>query len=491
MHVLSKSSYMRGRQCPKALFLVKHRRELLPAVDPARQMIFDTGTDVGRLAWQRYPGGVDLSAQDHRDHGPAIAATAAALRTANVLYEAAFQHAEVLSVMDILVRTATGWEAIEVKSSASVKEPYLEDAALQYHVITSCGVPLERISILYIDTRYVRQGELDVQQLFGLQDITREVLSRQEAVKGTIAALKTMLEDGREPEQTIGPHCNSPYPCDFKAYCWKDIPAPSVLDLAGRGGAELGFDLFSRGIVRLEDIPPDEALNERQLHQVAVHRSGLPSVDAGRISQFLQTLQYPVHCLDFETFAPAIPLFPGCRPYQQLPFQYSLHRIDAPGSEPVHVGFLAEAGPDPRRAFLEQLLAHIGPQGTILAYNRSFEAGVLQDLGRLFPEHAAAVEGLLQRMVDLALPFQKQWYLHPVMQGRYSIKVVLPAVAPGFSHGDLVVQDGRAAGALFTRLMNATTTTTGTDVLRQHLWDYCTMDTLAMVKLLEALQKAS
>ena len=488
MHLLSKSSYMRGRQCEKALFLLKNKRELATPPSVSLQAIFDQGSLVGDLACTRFPGGIDCSAEDHREYGAALENTKAALLTHDVIYEAAFQHEDVLAVMDILLRDGDGWKAIEVKSSTSVKQQFLEDAALQYHVITSTGLKLNSIHVMHIDNNYVRQGQIDVEQLFAMKDVTAEVLKKQADVRSTIEKLKAMLAAGIEPQREIGTHCDDPYECSFKEHCWKHLPVPSVFDLAY--GKVKGHELFQQGIIRLDDVPDDIPLNPRQRKQIDVHRSGSPSIEPERIKRFLDQLKYPVFCLDFETFSSAIPPFPGTRPFQGIPFQYSIHMIDGLGNDPRHFEFIADASGDPRPELLDRLLIDLGDQGTILAYNLAFETGKLRELARWRPSASPAIEKLLSRCHDLAKPFQKQWYYDRGMNGRYSIKLVLPALVPEFSYADLEVSDGMMASTFFAQLISGSYTG-DREQLRRNMLEYCKLDTLAMVKLLQVLERVA
>ena len=485
-HLLSKSTYIRGRQCAKSLWLVKHRPELRPEVPARLQAIFDQGTEVGRLAQQRFPGGVDCSPEHHYDYGPALEATRAALAAAvPAIYEASFQHDGVLAALDILVRDGEGWMAVEVKSSTSVKEVYLEDAALQYHVISACGVPLTRMVVMHVDTRYVREGAIDVRQLFHLEDVTARVLARQAAVRTAVEALKGVVLAPDQPAVDIGPHCGTPYVCEFKAHCWAAVPSPSVFDLSHIG--DRAWELYHAGIVRLEDLPADTALSERQHAQVEARRSGNVVVDLPRVKAFVQGLRYPLHHLDFETFATAVPLFDGLRPFQAVPFQYSLHVQQHRGAAPDHHAFLADGAGDPREAFVSALLAQVGEEGDVLAYNLSYERSILNALARDLPQHAPAIARLTARCKDLAEPFAKQWYYAPAMNGRHSIKQVLPALVPELSYDELAIGSGDLASMRFAQLMQGTYSG---DVaqLRHDLLDYCGLDTLAMVKLLEVLE---
>ncbi len=488
MHLLSKSTYMRGRQCPKALWLHKHRRELVPPVDAARQAIYDTGTGVGLLAQQLFPGGVDCTPESARDFGPSIVATQRAIAArATVIYEAAFLHEGVLAALDILVKDDEGWKAYEVKSSSSPKEYQWNDAALQAHVIEGCGIALADVSIIHLNNAYVRQGALDVRQLFTISSVKKLVDAERKDVPARIAALKAVLQQTEEPAVDIGPQCTSPFDCDFKAHCWAHVPAQgSVFHLSRAMGKD--WELYQRGILLLKDIPDEEPLTHHQRIQVEGAKHGTTTIDRIALRRWLGGLRYPLHHLDFETVMPAVPLFDGTRPYQQLPFQYSLHIQHAGDAPPQHREFLSDGAGDPRPAFVEQLLADIGPAGDVLAYNATFEVARLKELARDLPQHAPALHALIARVKDLHTPFKAGWYTVPAMNGRTSIKVVLPALVPHLRYDDLAVQEGGTASLLFSQLM-AGTYTGDVAQLRADLLAYCALDTLAMVEVLAVLER--
>lgn len=488
MHLLSKSTYMRGRQCPKALWLYKNCRELLPPVDPVRQAIYDSGTTVGLLAQQLFPGGVDCTPESARDFAPAIEATQRAIAEgATVIYEAAFLHEGVLAALDILVKDADGWKAYEVKSSSSAKEYQWHDAALQAHVIEGCGIALTDVSIVHLNSAYVRQGPIDVHQLFTITSVKAQVDAERGDVPARIEALKAVLQETEEPVIGIGPHCASPFPCDFKEYCWAHVPEEgSVFQLTHARGKD--WELYESGILLLKDIPEDEPLSTKQRLQVDGAKHGTTTIEHTSLRRWLDELRYPLHHLDFETVMPAVPLFNGTRPFQQLPFQYSLHTQQTPGAVPQHRAFLADGNGDPRPAFVERLLADIGPEGDILAYNAAFERTRLKELASDLPHYAEALHALTSRIKDLHAPFKKGWYTVPAMNGRTSIKVVLPALVPTLRYDELAVQEGGTASLLFAQLL-AGTYTGDVAQLRTDLLAYCALDTQAMVEVLAVLER--
>jgi hypothetical protein len=494
-HILSKTTYMRGRQCPKALWLYKNRRELVPPVDPARQAIYDSGTAVGLLAQQLFPGGVDCTPESARDFAPAIEATQRAIaQGATVIYEAAFVHEGVLAALDILVKDDHGWKAYEVKSSSSAKEYQWHDAALQAHVIEGCGIALTDVSIVHLNSAYVRQGPIDVHQLFTITSVKTLVDAERGDVPARIEALKAVLQGSVEPVVGIGPHCGSPFPCDFTAHCWAHVPEEgNVFQLTHARGKD--WELYESGILLLKDIPDHEPLSTKQRLQVDGAKHGTTTIEHTALRRWLDELRYPLHHLDFETVMPAVPLFDGTRPFQQLPFQYSLHTQHAAGLAPEHRAFLADGNGDPRPAFVERLLADIGPHGDILAYNASFERTCLKELAHDLPQYAEGLQALVARIKDLHTPFRSGWYTVPEMNGRTSIKVVLPALVQGpagagLNYDELAVQEGGTASLLFAQLLTATYPG-DTDQLRTDLLAYCALDTLAMVEVLAVLQRTA
>jgi len=493
-HILSKSTFIRGCQCHKSLYLYKHSYKSRDPLTPAQRAVFNRGTNVGVLARRLFPGGVDASPPTPFQFQRSVARTREEVDSGTeVVYEAAFNHLGVLAAMDILVKEddpplgsrGSVYRAYEVKSSTGISETYLLDAALQYWVISGSGIELSDISIVHIDTGYVRRGDLELDRLFRTQSVLAEVLQRQEFIANKVEELKALIGEPEVPEIEIGPQCNDPYPCDFIGTCWKDVPEYSVFDLS-RLSEERKFELFRSGVVEVGAVPDDFPLSEKQRIQVEVERSGTALIDHAALEDFLDRLQYPLYFVDFESFQPAVPLYDDSRPYQQIPFQYSLHVAESAEGVLRHEEFLAEAGPDPRRPFLEALLAALDSSGSVLVYNRTFEETRLAELTDEFIEYRAEISGIQARILDLMLPFRNQSYYTPQMRGSYSIKRVLPALAPELSYDGLAIQDGTQASIAYERLLRETDAR-AIGRVRRRLLEYCKMDTLAMVKILHVL----
>ena len=295
-----------------------------------------------------------------------------------------------------------------------------------------------------------------------------------------------MIESPDIPQVDIGNHCTDPYDCDFKGTCWKHIPEYSVFDIS-RLNKDKKFDLYNQGVLTLHDIDLSQTdLNPNQVLQVKSEISGSTHIDIDEIRNFTSELNYPLYFLDFETIGPAVPIYEGSRPYQQLVFQYSLHIRETSTSEIEHREYLADPTEDPRIGFIEQLIQDCAKSGDILVFNISFERGKLNDLIESFPEYSNELRGIVNRLKDLMIPFQQKWYYTPEMRGSYSIKYVLPALVPELSYNDLDIKEGGTASNTFLSMVNGTFEGDVRET-RKQLLEYCELDTYAMVKILEKL----
>jgi hypothetical protein len=453
-----------------------------------QKAIFQRGTNVGVLAQELFPGGVDTSPKNHFDYSNCLKKTIKEINVGSkIIYEAGFQFNEVLSIADIIVKGRGDWKVYEVKSSTSISETYINDAALQYYVISNSGLKIKDFSITYINNQYVRQGKLDINSLFVMESVLDQILPLQETIVENVERLKQMLKKEKMPDIDIGEHCHNPYTCGFFNYCRKHIPEDSIFDFSGMHLTKK-YDLYRNSIIKLDDVPDDYALSKKNKLQLEVYKSGEPQIQADEIKYFIDDLIYPLHFMDFETFQPAVPLFDNSRPYQQIPFQYSIHYKKTKKSKLEHSDFLAEAGEDPRPEFILKLLEETEKSGDIIVYNKAFEITRLKELARDFPEFSAEIEERILRIKDLMLPFQRNYYYAPEMKGSYSIKAVLPVLVPDLSYDELDINEGGQASIAFENLF------TETDMIkisetREQLLEYCKLDTLAMVRILERLEQ--
>jgi hypothetical protein len=445
------------------------------------------GKKVGKLAQEIYPGGVEVGTSSFENHQEAISYTARLIEEGTeIIYEAGFQFDEVLVFNDILVKGSDGWIIYEVKSSASMKREYILDIAIQYYVVTNAGLPIEDIFLVHINREYVRSGYIDVGALFSFQSVLEPVLAIQDKVKDIVPELKRVLQLDDVPTMDIGKHCHDPADCDFTDHCWEHIPQDAILRHK-RWTTTKQFELYESDVLTLDQIPNGYTLSNKQQRQVNCYKSGSTYISHRSIQNFLDDIRYPLHFLDFETYAPTIPLYDNSRPYQKFPFQYSLHIQKSEQSELEHFEFLGSPQRDPREQFVNRLLGDVGEEGSVIVYNKSFEIGVLNSLIELFPEYEEQLQGIIDRVIDLMVPFQKMHYYAPALRGSYSIKEVLPALIPELDYGDLDVSEGTSAMMTFEQLVDETDENV-INKKRIDLLEYCKRDTLALVRILEVLR---
>lgn len=482
---LSKSLFMTGNQCPKALWLSRYRPEL-KEIDSNQQRVLYAGTNVGVLAQQLFPGGIEIPFDGATLEQQVELTRKAMANGARVLYEAAFQFDGVFMKGDILVKAGSYWHLYEVKSSTGMKDVYLDDIALQYHVLKGAKVSVTRAHLVHIDNTYVRRGKIEPDRLFAVVDLTAEVKEAQPRIKESLASLHKVLL-GKEPKVDIGSHCGDPYECFFKPHCWAHVPENSVFTLAGQGRPD-PFKLYRQGILKLEDVPRDSLKPKQQLQWDGhVHRRN--HLDRPKLQAFLDELQYPLAFLDFETTGMAlpVPLFDRTRPYQQIPFQFSLHVMKRRQGKLHHHEFLAGKTKAPQKEFLDALLEALPEKGSILTWNASFEIGRLKELAQRFPREKPALEAIIARIVDLMGPFFRKEIYHWQFEGSYSIKKVLPALVQDLGYEGMAIGDGGTAAEEWVR-MQSLTDAAEVEQIRNNLLAYCELDTLAMVRILERVR---
>lgn len=490
-HVLSKSTFIRGANCTKSLYLNKHHRELRDKLSSQQEAIFEQGTNVGILAQELFPGGIDCSPEDAFNYQKSVLITKQEIDNgATIIYEAVFQFNGVLAALDILIKDDDGWKAYEVKSGASVSETYQLDATIQYYTITNSGIDLKDISIIHIDSTYEKKGELDLKQLFKIVSVKDRVLELLPNIPKQIEQFKDILLNDKTPSIDIGPYCSDPYPCDFKGHCWKNIPEYSIFNIS-RLSVPSKFELYKKGILNIKDIPSDFKLSENQWLQVNTEISSEITINKEKINEFLSSLNYPLYYLDFETFMTAVPIFDHSKPYQQLVFQYSLHIQYEKDGPLVHKEILAETnGIDPRIQIIDNLIKDCGEHGDIIVYNLDFESSRIKEMMKAFPNKSEALSKINSRLKDLMIPFQNKWYYSPDLQGSYSIKKVLPSLVPELSYKNLNIGEGGTASNFFSQMIKGDFNG-NVNQTRQDLLEYCKLDTIAMVEIIRKLKEIS
>jgi hypothetical protein len=481
--VLSKSKYIAGLQCHKLLWHAINARNLIPPPGESAQALFDQGAQVGALARRLFSTGVQIGPGNLQER---LEATRRALHLRVPVFESAFTAHDGYAQVDILEPVGDDeWHLIEVKSGTSIADVYIDDAAFQYSILIGAGVRVRRCSLMVVNNEYVRRGEIDPSQLFTTINVTDQVFAQSSAVGTHLAEMFHVMQLLVSPAKQIGSHCDDPYACALHDHCWKFLPDGNVTELY-RGKAK-AFDFLQQSVTRLAEIPNEDSLTENQKVQRQVALTGTPHVDSTAIAAFLERLVYPLYFLDFETFATAIPLIDHARPYEQVPFQFSLHVVAAEGAEPMHHSFLAAGCGDPRREFMSRLQATLRETGSVIVYNASFEVGRLRECSELMPEFAGLVAGVEARIIDLLLPFREFAYYHPAQRGSASIKAVLPALT-GNGYQDLDIQDGGTASREFLRVTWGDVGDKERQRVRLNLETYCGLDTAGMISIIAALR---
>lgn len=304
-------------------------------------------------------------------------------------------------------------------------------------------------------------------------------------IQDRIDSIMEVISQETCPEMIIGPHCRDPYECSLTE-CWDSLPEHNIFSLYY--GGKKAFAMYDSGIFTVGEIPDDYKLNDKQSIQRACVTSGEPHVDREAIQGFLSSLEYPLYYLDFETIGPAVPLFDGIRPYQNIPFQFSVHVVQDEQSSPEHYSYLTSGTDDPRPALLAELQRVLGDSGTIIAYNKGFEEGILRDLAVVFPEYSDWIDQVCSRLVDLLVPFRNFDYYHPAQKGSASLKSVLPAIT-GRGYEDLDISDGQVASVTFLAATYGDMPETERVQVIENLEKYCGRDTEGMIWIVEKLRE--
>ena len=478
---------MAGHQCHLRLWYDVHERYLRTPVDAAQQAIFDTGHEVGDLARERYPGG-HLVAHDYRNIPAALAETQRLVdsESAPALFEPAFRHDNVLARVDVLQHMPDGgWRMIEVKSTTRRKLEHVLDAAVQLWVLRGAGLDVQDAGVLTLNREYIYDGvELDLDALFKFHPVLDEADALLEGIGTDVAEMYAMLAADSAPDIAPGQHCLKPYVCPYYEHCTRNIPQPEY-GIGELNGIRINRreELEALGITEVRDVPDDFPLDRLQSIILEAVRDGRDVVH-GDLVHSLAGIKPPVRHLDFETFQPAIPRFADTRPYDQIPFLFSVHTENCGGS-PEHTEYMHEDDSDPRPALIERLLESLGDEGRICVYS-SFERTQITALAVAFPQHAAALDAVTSRLVDFHQIVRGSYY-HPDFHGSYSLKSVVPVLAAHLSYDDLEIADGQMASVWYGRAMS------GTDSgERRRIFDnlraYCALDTLAMVELHKSLK---
>lgn len=490
---LSKSKYCNSVQCVNILWFSKYKPEC--GEKENNDSILEKGRQVGELAKGLFGDYEDVASD--KDLNLRVEKTQELFKDKpNIITEASFIYDNNFCSIDILKNDLDGVEIYEVKSSTKIKDIYLDDVSYQYFVLANLGLNVKKACIVYINNEYIRGEELDITQLFNIEDVTDIAQQKQDEIRDNINLINSFMQahdEDNEPETEIGKNCFDPYSCAFWDYCTRDLPKPNVFDISGMQRRSK-FKKYNEGKISFESLE-NEDINPKYLEQIDFELNNRePKINRNAIIDILDSLKYPLYFIDYETCQYAIPEFEGTKAYQQIPFQYSLHIIKEKGAPLEHKEFLAEINDENIiRNFAESMINDIPEDGSVIVYNKGFEASRNKEIGEMYLDLKEEMERINSNMVDLMVPFRNRDYYTKEMQGSYSIKYVLPALYPDDPELDYInlpmVHNGGEASEAFLSLEYKTPEEQ--KEIREGLLEYCKLDTLAMVKIWEKFKEVT
>lgn len=498
--ILTKTDFLVSKGCNKNAWLKVHKPDIYHTKELSafELNIIDTGNEIDALARELFPGGVLVEDR----HNATLTQELIANRTP-VIYQPVFITDKYSAIADIIVwnNKTEAYDLYEVKSSTATHEgeggrraeEYKNDVAFQRIVMDALSIPVGTLNLVRLDKAYVRSGELSIDNLFTVKDITEDVEVIVPDITGQMAGVHEYINRDQEP---VG-HCDcwmksKSNHCTTFWYSNPDIPDYSVHQISRIGNSPKKLTaLVESEIIDIYNVPHDFELSDNQRRQVDVAQSGKTVIDSEGVDTFLERLEYPLAFIDYETFPSAVPRYSGYHPYQQIPFQFSLHIIEEEGGEMTHAEFLHTENSNPDEKFIEAIKEHLPPTGTILVWSQKFEKGINNQVAERLPQYQEFITSVQDRIVDLIEPFDGKTavYWHPAFLGKSSIKFVLPALVPELSYKDLEVQEGGAAADTWNRIVSGEYSTEEAERKVNALLEYCRLDTLAMVEIWKVLKQ--
>ncbi len=489
---LSKTEYLMFLKHPALLWLKKHDKDQIPPVDDNLQAIFDAGHLFEAYAEGLFPDSIKLGFGSYEEYLSLPTQTKSELKKGTkIISQGRFEAEGITCICDIVVSVGEDTlDLYEIKSSTKAKPEHEEDLAFQMIVLEESGYKVRNISVIHVNNKYIRNGKIDPKQISAVRDITEKVKEKRQDTK---AGIKKALEVVSLPKI---PDISPSLAKDTDALKeWlpiyrnlTEVKPYSIYDLSYAGVERLGR-LEELKIKRLKDIPDNFPLNDKQKLQVLTTKTNKEIIKKNEIKSFLSKLVFPLYFLDYETLASVIPYFDGLGPYQQIPFQYSLHILDSPEGKLRHATYLHKVNSNPAETVSKSLRENIGKKGSVLVWNEGFEKGCNKRLGVLVPEFESFYKDVNERIVDLMIPFSKSWYVHKDFGGSASIKSVLPVLVPELSYKELGVQEGNTAQRLWMEAVLDGKRDGEKDKILKDLEEYCRLDTLAMVEIYKKLLK--
>ncbi len=493
---LSKTNYLIYRDCGKNAWVRIHRSDIYNKypLSAFEEGIIETGNEVDVLARNLFPDGVDVEDRTDFQYTKELIE-----EKEPILYQPVFETEKYQIACDIMVwnEMTEKYDLYEVKASNSgegkkkKEELYTQDIGFQYIVLKDLGVPVGKLYLTRLNSEYIRNGDLDLNGFFTKEDFTERVLENEALIRGEMQMSYDYLFQKDEPKG----HCQCVIKgrnahCTTFEYSNPDIPKYSVHDISRIGLSKRKLEeLIDSGIYDILDVPEDLKLSDKQLNQISVARSQESIIDREEVQTFLNTIEYPIAFFDYETFPSAIPRFDGYSPYNQIPFQFSVHILDKPDGELEHKEFIYTENKNPDIPMIEALEKFLPASGSVVVWYKSFEMSRNKELGKRNPDFEQFLINLNDRVVDLEDPFKNQFYVHPDFKGKTSIKYVLPALVPKLSYKELDIQEGGTASNTWNKIVTGGYINEEIEEQNKNLLKYCELDTLAMVEIFYVLQK--
>lgn len=486
---ISKSAFIKSEQCLKHFYLYKNHPYLRDNISKEKQLIFKRGNDVGVFAQQLFPNGIDVTVGEKRDQQLFAQKTKELIEKGETtIYEATFIFDNLLVMVDILHKQDNQWIAYEVKSSLKITETYVKDACFQYYVIKNCLPNLTDFNLLTLNPKYVLKSELNIQDLFKKTSILKDAIKNEGYFLHKTTEAKLILEQGKIPDIKIGSHCFYPYSCDFLGSCWKSAPTENSIFSLGKLSKQTQFELYNQNIKTIEELTSNnenEILNKKEIQvQINATKQKIEQINISEIKSFISKIKLPICSLDIEVWMPAIPYYEETKPFQQIPFLFSM--INETENAFEKYSYFKPIENDNRFDFLQTILEKTKSFNTILMYDKSLEESVLNQLAELHPSFKNEINDLKHKIIDIAEPIQKANYYHPNMQGNFTLKSIAPILNEAFDFNALPIQSGITAMYIYESLLHQTNDFE-IQQIKEQLIEYCEMDALVTLEFYKYL----
>jgi hypothetical protein len=493
---LSKSNYLTYLKHPAWLWLEKNDKIKLPEIDDDTQAVFDAGNLFEEYAEQLFPHGVRLGYKtngqfDGTKYWALPEATKEALAGEdNVFFQGRLEVDGITCIFDVLERNAMGtYNLYEIKSSTKAKPEHEYDLAFQTLVLERSGLTIENIYVIHVNTEYVRRGDVDPKEITDTTEVTSAVRSLLDFTAEEVEKAKVVMNASTMPDPSPRFARNGAFKEWTKIYrsLIDEVGPDSIYRVNALGARKIG-ELEDIGVTELTHIPEDFSLSPKLQALVEASRRNERIINKEAIEQFLGTVQYPLYFFDYETFAGVVPAFDGLRPYQQVPFQYSLHVLEHPDAELQHKEYLHTENTLSVEPLLKQLAQDIGPDGSVIVWFQTFEKGRNAEMAAMEPNYNNFLYNLNDRVIDLMIPFSEGWFIDKGFRASASIKDVLPVLVPELSYKELNIRGGNTAQRIWMETVQGGKYQDKKEEIFNDLRKYCELDTLAMVRIWEVLK---